>query len=163
MLVPSTYDKMSMKSKRCKQCNKHVVQTESDLQKSSPFAFASLLIHYIPQIYFLACRFYDTTTGDAFLEVINTTENTLKITIEPYTKEELEITARIMPIEETIDLSTKESMRDELGVIDDISKFQKLPKVDKSVALKCKKNYAIIQLFFTKDAGQDRVVVRYKI
>ncbi len=161
MLVPSTYDKLALKSKRCYQCNNPVVKTSADLQKSTPYTFTNLLIHYMPKVYFLAFRSYDSTMGDTFLEIINTTENEMRITVEPYSKEGLELgaNAEAKPIEGAIDLAIKESLRDELVIIDDIRIFDKLPKTGKSALIKCKKNCAIVQLALTIKPDAPEVVV----
>ena len=163
MLVPCTYNKLALKSKKCFQCDKPMIQTSSDLQKTFPYTFSSFLINFIPKIYFLACRFYDDKMGDAFLEVINTIENDMTLHILPYEKEGLvtNVTAQIKPIEEVIELTTKESVRDEVLVIDDAQAFQSLPKQEKSKIIRCKKNCAIIQLVFSIPSPSDSIKVIY--
>ena len=148
--MPSTYEKMALKSKRCGQCNNPVVQTTADLGRSTPFTFSNFLIQYIPKVYFIACRIYDSTLGDAFVEIINTTENEMSITILTYEKEGLEPvpTAQLIPLEGSIELGIKEAVRDELLIIEDVAAFQKVPKISKSAILKCKKNFALLHLTF---------------
>lgn len=161
MLIPSTYDKISLKSKRCKKCNNPVLQTTADLGRSSAFKFSNFLIQYMPKIYFLAARTHSPTSGDAFLEVINTTDNEMVVTLESYSPATMgyKETATLLPLEGGISLGIKESARDELQVVDDPEALQQLPKGEKSILLKCTKNFAIVQMGFSVKEGAKVVLV----
>lgn len=126
------------------------MQSEINLEGPSTFKFANLLIQYLPKIYFLASRLHENNTGDTFIEIINTTKNEIKITLEPIIAENInqKITAELLPLPGVMELSIKDSTKDEILIIDDVTAFQKLPKTGKSALLKISKNFAIIQLAF---------------
>lgn len=161
MLVPNTFDKLSLKSKRCNQCSKYVIESKNDMQ--APHAFSSLLIHYVPKIYFILCRSFDETTGDVFLEIVNSTETDMYMIIDTYPKEKLgsRVNAEIKPIDGTILLEPKHHTADKLFLIGDINEYKNKPKIEKSLLIKRKNNIAIVQLVFQKARGQTGIIVNF--
>jgi hypothetical protein len=117
----------------------------------------------MPKIYFLACRTHEQKTGDAFLEVINTTDNEMSVTLETYIAEDYNTTARLIPLEGEIVLGIKESARDELQVIDNPEAFQKLPRSESSTLINCSKNFAIVQIVFEVKEGAQEILVSIRV
>jgi len=106
---------------------------------------------------------HDQNTGDAFLEVINTTDNEMSVTFESYTAKGYATTANLISLKGKIMLGIKESGRDELQVIDDPEAFKKLPKSGDSILLKCSKNFAIVQIVFNVEKEAKEILVSVRV
>ena len=99
--------------------------------------------------------------GDTFIEIINTTENEMKLKFAPCPPKVIGYneTADLLPLEAEITLGIKDSARDEILIIDDIDAFQKLPRATGSALIKCKKNFAIVQITFKIKENATNVLV----